>query len=178
MAAVRASCGKRIEGAAALPVAAAPLRAGALSRPPVVCIASGGNIDPARFDPLSTEFDRRPFPDRGDSTEPEDVSSFSDPDGIEDGRVDHGGRQAAGLLERSAPGEMGEDGRGQEAPGSVDVPGDLFVAEDERASPVEEDIDGALFEMPPFDQAGDRHHPEEDAGRPPSYPRASGRATR
>ncbi len=45
--------------------------------------------------------------------------------------MDHIGRQAAGLLKRAAAGEMGEDGRGQKTSGSVDIPGDLFVAEDD-----------------------------------------------
>ncbi len=52
MATVRSSFGKRIEGAAAVPIA------GLLGEPErfrgrtVVCIASGGNIDPVRFDAL------------------------------------------------------------------------------------------------------------------------------
>ena len=52
MATVRRSFGKRIEGAAAVPIA------GLLGEPErfrgrtVVCIASGGNIDPVRFDAL------------------------------------------------------------------------------------------------------------------------------
>ncbi len=52
MATVQRSFGKRIEGAAAVPIA------GLLGEPErfrgrtVVCIASGGNIDPARFDAL------------------------------------------------------------------------------------------------------------------------------
>ncbi len=52
MAAVRASCGKRIEGAAALPVAALLCEPERFRGRTVVCIASGGNIDPARFDAL------------------------------------------------------------------------------------------------------------------------------
>lgn len=52
MAAVGASSGKRIEGAAALPVAALLCEPERFRGRTVVCIASGGNIDPAKFDAL------------------------------------------------------------------------------------------------------------------------------
>jgi threonine dehydratase len=52
MAAVSASCGRRIEGAAAVPVAALFVEPERFRGRTVVCIASGGNIDPQRFDAL------------------------------------------------------------------------------------------------------------------------------
>ncbi len=52
MATVREKYGRRIEGAAALPIAALLGQPGRFKGRTVVCIASGGNIDPARFDAL------------------------------------------------------------------------------------------------------------------------------
>ena len=49
---IRAACGKRVEGAAAVPIAALLGEPARFRGRTVVCVASGGNIDPARFDAL------------------------------------------------------------------------------------------------------------------------------
>jgi threonine dehydratase len=49
---VQRTYGRRIEGAAALPVAGMLVEPGRFRGRTVVCIASGGNIDPGRFDAL------------------------------------------------------------------------------------------------------------------------------
>jgi threonine dehydratase len=52
MAMIHRAYGRRIEGAAALPVAGLLCEPERFRGRTVVCIASGGNIDPARFDAL------------------------------------------------------------------------------------------------------------------------------
>lgn len=52
MAMVQRSFGRRVEGAAALPIAGLLSEPGRFRGRTVVCIASGGNIDPERFDAL------------------------------------------------------------------------------------------------------------------------------
>ena len=49
---VQPAYGRRIEGAAALPIAGLLGEPGLYRGRTVVCIASGGNIDPGRFDTL------------------------------------------------------------------------------------------------------------------------------
>ena len=75
------------------------------------------------------------------------------------------GREAASLLQRASLGEVAEDSRREKASGPMDVPGNLFVAENNRMAAVEEDVDGTLVQMTPLNKTWDRCQPEEDASR-------------